>query len=473
MLLECFYHDKLAHASYIVGCQDHGVAIVIDPGRHIEQYIEFATRQGLDIIAVTETHIHADFVSGTKELALCCNATVYASDEGDCEWKYQYLAQVPYQLIKDGSEFNIGTIQFQVIHTPGHTPESISFLVIDTKQHNYTNEKPIGIFTGDFLFVGDVGRPDLLETAVGIPHHARSSAEQLFHSIQKIKTMPAYLQIWPSHRAGSSCGKSLGAIPSSTIGYEKHFNWAFQTEEQDSFVMNVLSGQPEPPPYFAQMKQINQSGPPIRNQTLVKKIESFPVFQQIARTGKQIIDTREPTFFASGHVEGSLNIPYNQSFTTWCGWLIDYNQDLIIVIDPLSTDINKVRRDLEAIGLDRTIVYVSSNTLKEMGPLETYEERTVQEMFHHIRSGTYPVIDVRNKAEWEEGHLPHAKHMMLGHLTEHLHDIPKNCPIVVQCRSGIRSAIAASILRKYGVKEVINLQGGYLAWLEAKFPICK
>ncbi|HHL0974190.1 TPA: rhodanese-like domain-containing protein [Bacillus cereus] len=473
MLFECFYHEKLAHASYIMGCQDHGVAIVIDPGRHIEQYMEFARKRGLDIIAVTETHIHADFVSGAKELALSCNAMFYASAEGGSTWQYQYLDQVPYHLVRDGSAFHIGTIQFQVIHTPGHTPESISFLVIDTKQHNETNDKPIGIFTGDFLFVGDVGRPDLLETTRGIPHHAKDSAKDLFHSIQKIKTMPVYLQIWPSHRAGSACGKSLGAIPSSTMGYEKLFNWAFQTEEQNSFVRHVLSGQPEPPPYFSKMKRINQAGPPIRTQGLIKEIHSFPAWQQLAHTDQQIIDTREPTFFASGHVKGSLNIPYNQSFTTWCGWLLEDSQDLIIVIDPLSANINEVRRDLEAIGLDRTIAYMPSNTLEDIESLETYEERTVQELFPLIQLGTHPVIDVRNPSEWNERHLPHAKHITLEHLTKHVQDIPKDRPIIVQCRSGIRSAIAASILQKHGVKDVINVQGGYLAWLKAEFPICK
>ncbi|WP_419762050.1 rhodanese-like domain-containing protein [Bacillus paranthracis] len=159
--------------------------------------------------------------------------------------------------------------------------------------------------------------------------------------------MPVYLQIWPSHRADRACGKSLGAIPSSTMGYEKLFNWAFQTEEQNYFVMHVLSGQPEPPPYFSKMKRVNQDGPPIRTQVLIKEIHSFPAWQQLAHTDQQIIDTREPTFFASGHVKGSLNIPYNQSFTTWCGWLLEDSQDLIIVIDPLSANINEVRRYLE------------------------------------------------------------------------------------------------------------------------------
>ncbi|TNP09361.1 MBL fold metallo-hydrolase, partial [Bacillus tropicus] len=217
------------------------------------------------------------------------------------------------KLVREGSEFKVGHIKFNVMHTPGHTPESISFLVTDTSQNNYTNDKPIGIFTGDFIFVGDIGRPDLLETAIGMKDTAKIGAKQLFNSIQKIKTLPDYLQIWPSHGAGSACGKALGAIPTSTLGYEKMFNWAFQCNEESNFVSTLLTGQPEPPKYFSLMKDLNKYGPPIRKKREVFAIKTVEELQEVMRSVQQIVDIRDVESFASGHIEKSINIPYNNS----------------------------------------------------------------------------------------------------------------------------------------------------------------
>lgn len=470
MLLKYFYDEKLAHASYLIGCQKEGVAIVIDPGRYIEQYIEFAKKEGMEVIAAAETHIHADFLSGSRELSHLYNANLYVSDEGDSDWKYQYLNDGRYNLVREGTEFKVGHIKFNVMHTPGHTPESISFLVTDTSQNNYTNDKPIGIFTGDFIFVGDIGRPDLLETAVGIKDSAKIGAKQLFDSIQKIKLLPDYLQIWPSHGAGSSCGKALGAIPTSTLGYEKMFNWAFQCNEEDNFVSTLLTGQPEPPKYFSLMKHLNKYGPPIRKKREITVINTVEELQEVMRRVQQIVDIRDVEGFAAGHIEKSINIPYNNSFTTWCGWLLDYKTETLIILDEEKVKVEEVIREFESIGLDNSITFAPLKVIQRFDRLESYKEKTSIELYPHIKGGSVRVLDVRRKKEWEEGHLHDAIHITLGNLFEKLDDVPKDCPIVLQCRTGLRSAIAASILQRAGIKDVVNLKGGFLAWKNAGLP---
>ncbi|MBG9715068.1 MBL fold metallo-hydrolase [Bacillus cereus] len=470
MLLKYFYDEKLAHASYLVGCQKEGVAIVIDPSRYIEQYIEFAKKEGMEVIAAAETHIHADFLSGSRELSNLYHANLYVSDEGDFDWKYQYLNEGRYQLVSEGTVFKVGHIKFNVIHTPGHTPESISFLVTDTSQNNFTNDKPIGIFTGDFIFVGDIGRPDLLETAVGIKDTAQIGAKQLFDSIQKVKILPDYLQIWPSHGAGSACGKALGAIPTSTLGYEKMFNWAFQCNEESDFISTLLTGQPEPPKYFSLMKHLNKYGPPIRKKRKITTINTVEELQEVMRSVQQIVDIRDVESFASGHIEKSINIPYNNSFTTWCGWLLDYKTETLIILDEEKVKMKEVIRDFESIRLDNIVAFVPLKVIKKFDILESYKEYTSIELYRHIKDRSVKVIDVRSKKEWEEGHLHDAIHITLGNIFEKIDSIPKDCPIVLQCRTGLRSAIAASILQKAGIKEVVNLKGGFLEWKKFGLP---
>ncbi|PFP47671.1 Zn-dependent hydrolase, partial [Bacillus cereus] len=470
MLLKYFYDEKLAHASYLIGCQKEGVAIVIDPGRYIEQYIEFAKKEGMEVIAAAETHIHADFLSGSRELFHLYNASLYVSDEGDSDWKYQYLNDGRYNLVREGTEFKVGHIKFNVMHTPGHTPESISFLVTDTSQNNYTNDKPIGIFTGDFIFVGDIGRPDLLETTVGIKDSAKIGAKQLFDSIQKIKLLPDYLQIWPTHGVGSACGKALGAIPTSTLGYEKMFNWAFQCNEEDNFVSTLLTGQPEPPKYFSLMKNLNKYGPPIRKKRDITVINTVEELQEVMRRVQQIVDIRDVEGFAAGHIEKSINIPYNNSFTTWCGWLLDYKTETLIILDEEKVKVEEVIRGFESIGLDNSITFAPLKVIQRFDRLESYKEKTSIELYPHIKGGSVRVLDVRSKKEWEEGHLHDAIHITLGNLFEKLDDVPKDCPIVLQCRTGLRSAIAASILQRAGINEVVTLKGGFLAWKKSGLP---
>src|SRR6185503_6824539 len=266
MLLERLYDDHLAQASYLVGAEGGDTAVVIDPNRDVERYLEAAAKARRRITHVTETHIHADFVSGARELARLTRAQLLLSGEGGKDWQYGVASDDAVVLLMDGDRFQVGDVAFEVVHTPGHTPEHVTFLVTDGS----SGDRPMGMFTGDFIFVGDVGRPDLLERAASKVGTMESSARALFQSLRRMRAYPDYLQLWPGHGAGSACGKSLGATPSTTLGYEKLFNWAFQVDSEDTFVRMVLEGQPEPPRYFARMKRINREGPPPRGQGLPK-----------------------------------------------------------------------------------------------------------------------------------------------------------------------------------------------------------
>jgi hydroxyacylglutathione hydrolase len=255
MFFRHVYEKGLAHASYLVGCQASGTAMVIDPQRDIDVYLEIASQEKLRITHILETHIHADFLSGSRELASVTGAKLYLSDEGGPEWQYAF----PHEGLKDGDTFMVGNLRIEVIHTPGHTPEHISFLLTDTPSGNH----PVMMFTGDFVFVGDVGRPDLLEKAAGYSGTMVEGAKTMFNSLKRFKQLPDHIQVWPAHGAGSACGKALGAVPGSTVGYEKLVNWALKHTVEDAFVKELLDGQPEPPYYFAKMKSLNKIDRPL------------------------------------------------------------------------------------------------------------------------------------------------------------------------------------------------------------------
>lgn len=469
MLLKYFYDDKIAHASYMVGCQATGEALIVDPGRDIDVYLNEAEEQEMKIVAATETHIHADFVSGSRELAERVGAKLYLSDEGDENWKYQYLDGYDHQLVYDGSTFMIGNIKIEVLHTPGHTPEHISFILTDTAGA----DKPMGIFTGDFVFVGDIGRPDLLEEAAGIMGTAEPGARQMFNSIQRFKALPDYLQVWPAHGAGSACGKALGAIPSSTIGYEKLFNWAMQYEDEESFVKALLSGQPEAPKYFAMMKKLNKEGMPVLNGLPQPRQMGLAQLEGALAEGRTVIDTRPAEEFAAGHIPGTLNVPLTSSFTNWTGWLLDYEQPFFLIVDPNA--ISEAVRDLIYIGLDNIAGYFTPAIIQEWAaagkPVQSYSITTPAEVADQVSSGAVTVLDVRNVSEWDEGHIPGAKHLMLGYLADRVADVPTDKPVVVQCRTGARSAIGASVLQANGVTNVLNLAGGYQEWAGSNLPV--
>ncbi len=474
MLLQRFYNQHLAQASYLIGCQATGEALVVDPNRDVEQYIDAAAAEGLRITHVTETHIHADFVSGSRELAHRTGGRLHLSDEGGPEWSYAFARDADAVLLNDGHTFRVGNLRFQVRHTPGHTPEHVTFLVTDT----LATDVPVGAVTGDFVFVGDVGRPDLLERAAGHGGTMAAAARQLFRSLAAFKDLPDHLQIWPGHGAGSACGKALGAVPMSTLGYERIANWAFGVADEDAFVEAVLAGQPEPPKYFAEMKRINKEGPLILGGR--HRPQRLPVARlaDLLRRDALVVDVRPAGDFAAGHIPGTISIPLNRSFPTWAGWLIPYDRDVYLICEHEHTQgVDDAVRDLSLIGLDRVAGYL---TLEESeldtwraagGRLDTIPQIGPQELVERLRAGGATVIDVRGRAEWDAGHLPGVPNIPLGYLTDRLAEVPADKTVVFQCQTGRRSGIAASLAQARGRRDVVNLAGGYAAWARAGLPV--
>ena len=463
MFLRRFYDDGLAQASWMIGCQKSGDAIVIDANRDIRQYLEAAAAEKLRITQVTETHIHADFVSGTRELARATGATLLLSAEGGSEWQYGFAAADGARLLHGGDVITVGNIRIDVMHTPGHTPEHLSFLVTDTAAAS----APIGIVTGDFVFVGDVGRPDLLEKAAKVANTMEAGARQLFRSLERFRALPDFIQVWPGHGAGSACGKALGAIPTSTVGYEKRFNWGVATTDEATFVRMVLEGQPEPPLYFAEMKRINRDGPAVLGGFPTPDLGDIDHLSRVLTTGAVVIDTRPAAVFGAGHVPGTLNIPLNKSFSTWAGWLVRYDVDLTLIADDAGAVASAVR-ELAMIGLDRvttwypsTIVTAWHDAGRRLGTVASLDPAA---LVPRLAAGEVTLIDVRNQSEWAAGHLPGARHIPLGHLTDRLAEIPRDRPIVVQCQGGARSAIAAAHLQRLGLSDVHDLLGGFQRW---------
>ncbi|GER91615.1 Zn-dependent hydrolase [Dictyobacter vulcani] len=411
MLLRTLYDESLAQASYVVGCQATGEALIIDPNRSLDQYIELVERKGLRITAVTETHIHADFVSGARELARRTGAQLYLSDMGPAEWKYSYAAEAGAILLKDKDTFKVGNILVQALHTPGHTPEHLSFLITDTAGAN----EPIGLFTGDFLFVGDVGRPDLLERAAGVQGTMEDGARQLFRSIQVARELPDYLQIWPGHGAGSACGRALGAIPQTTIGYERRFNWAFAIKDEEAFVQAILEGQPEPPFYFAQMKRVNRVGPALLGELSTPPVETIEQLKAQLADHVRVIDTRPADAYAAGYIPGTINIPLNGSFLSWTGWLLSYEHPFVLIAD--QTEVIEAQRKLSLIGLEQIAGYLPVAVIqqwKEAGlPLEHLHKMDAVSVRQRIEQGNLPVLDVRGASEYEAGHLKGALNIPL------------------------------------------------------------
>ena len=293
MIFRRLFDPKLAQASYLLGCSETGEALVVDPNRSVDQYLKAAAEEKLRITHVTETHIHADFVSGARELTQRTGARLYLSAAGGKDWQYDYARDAGATLVGEGSQFSVGRIGIHVLHLPGHTPEHLVFLVTD----GATASEPMGAITGDFLFVGDVGRPDLLERAVQVRGTMESAGRQLFQSLQRFRSLPDFLQVWPGHGAGSACGKALGAVPQSTLGYEKRFNWAFGISDESEFVRAVLAGQPDPPRYFAHMKRINRAGPRILGDRGRPPRLSADSLGEAVAAGKSVVDTRDAVEF--------------------------------------------------------------------------------------------------------------------------------------------------------------------------------
>ena len=465
MLLKYFYDTALAHASYMVGCQNTGEAIIIDAGRDIQQYLDAAAREDMKIVAAADTHIHADYVSGARELADQHAAKLLLSDEGPAEWKYLFANDYEHQMLKDGDTFSIGKIEFEVLHTPGHTPESLSFMLTDK---GGGADKPMGIFTGDFVFVGSIGRPDLLEEAAGLKGTAEPGARDLFRSIQRFHQLRDYLQVWPAHGAGSACGKGLGSIPSSSVGYEKMFNPALQFGDEQEFVDYILSEQPEAPKYFAVMKRVNKEGPNVLgHRDSPSKLNAESVVN-IARE-QMVIDTRKQQEFAASHVKGTINISLKY-LAAWAGWLVNYDRPVYLLTS--ESDRPEAIRSLHKIGIEQFAGYFDAKEVADAGfNVQSFEEVTPSEVASQVTAGEVVLIDVRGDTEWQETHIEQAKRCFLAKLPEKLAEFSGDCKLVFQCRSGGRSAIAASLAQAAGVEKVMNLKGGINAWADAELPV--
>lgn len=469
MIFRRFYDDTLAQASYLIGCAATGEAVVVDPNRLVDQYLEAAEFDGVRVTAVTETHIHADYLSGARELAARAGARMYLSACGTPEWQYAFADDPSVTLLQDGAEIRVGNIVLRAVHTPGHTPEHLMFLVTD----GAVASEPMGACTGDFLFVGDVGRPDLLEKAAKVEGASDGAARELWRSLQLLKAYPDHLQVWPGHGAGSACGKGLSAVPQSTLGYERRYNWAFEPATEDAFVELVLAGQPEPPRYFGIMKRLNREGPALLGRLPSPERIGEGRLAALLEAGAVVVDTRTAAEFAAGHLPGSLSLPLNRSFTNWAGSLLPYDRDLyLLMADASRAAVDAAVRNLVLIGLDQVAGYLGADALglwaAEGGELLQVPQMSAPELAAQ-REGRV-VVDVRARSEWDAGHLPGAIHIPLPDLEERLAEIPEGGEVVMQCQGGSRSAIAAGLLQARGRQGVSNLAGGYAGWVGAGLP---
>ncbi|RIH88168.1 Hydroxyacylglutathione hydrolase GloC [Calidithermus terrae] len=469
MFFRQIYEEGLAQASYLVGCQTTGEAVVVDPRRDVGVYLAEAERNKLRVVAVTETHVHADYLSGARELAKAAGATLYLSDEGGEGWKYGGLEGFEHVRLRDGDEIRLGNVRVRALHTPGHTPEHLSFLVTD----GAAADEPGLVLTGDFVFVGDVGRPDLLEEAAGIKGTAEPGARQMFRSLKgKLLTLPDYVQVWPGHGAGSACGKALGALPSTTVGYERRFAWwadYLRRGDEEGFVRALLEGQPEAPYYFARMKRLNRDGVPILGEVPPARRLTPGQFRQALQDGAVLVDTRDKSAFARGHLPGSINIPAGKNFPTWAGWLLPYDRPLVLLASPQQAD--ELARQLVRVGLDDVRGYVPGLEGYAEGGLEPAPQVTAAEARALWERGEAAFLDVRAADEYRAGHVPGALNLHAGRVTRHLQRIPRDRPVIAYCLSGDRSSTAVSALLAAGFTNVINLAGGIRAWEREGYPL--
>lgn len=461
MLLMFFRHvydQTLAQGSYVIGCQQTGEALVIDAKRDIDTYLEVARENGLKITCIAETHIHADFLCGSRELAAVTGAKMYLSDEGGDSEQYEFA----HHGVCDGDLIQVGNLSLKVLHTPGHTPESISFLLTD----HPASEEPVMVFTGDFVFVGDVGRPDLLEEAVGMKGTKKESAKQMFASLQLFSGLPDFVQLWPGHGAGSACGKAIGAVPSSTVGYEKKQNWALQfADDEKGFIDKLLEGQPEPPRYFAMMKVLNKVARPLKIEVPKIPLLTKNEFEEAWDKGLKVIDTRSVYDFADGHLPGTINIQNTDAFATWMGWMVNYQEPFVLIAE--EDEIKNIARKLMRIGLDNAYGYFS-HLGEFIFDLDFGELLKTDDFKHRIEENKdLQIVDVRGSSEYGSGHLKDAKHIFVATLEENIDLLDKDKETVVYCQSGMRSALAYSILKNNGFKKVKNYYRGIDSWKSA------
>ncbi len=460
MLFKHFYEPDLAQGSYLIGCQKTGEAVVIDARRDIQAFIDEAAAHNMKIVAVTETHIHADYLSGSRELAEVTGAKLYLSDEGNKDWKYAFKSEKLY----DNDEIKIGNIIIKAVHTPGHTPEHISFLLTD----GATANEPGYFLTGDFVFVGDVGRPDLLDEAAGGIDTRFVGAKQLFQSLKtKFITLPDYVQIWPGHGAGSSCGKALGAVASTTVGYERKFSWwasFVNNNDEAGFTAALLEGQPDAPLYFGRMKRQNKTGPALLAER--RELKHWTSAEVQTQINKDIIfiDTRPSSSYSHDAVIGSLNVPKGKSFATYASYIIDpetESRDIILLASD-EQQAKSMRDKLSFVGIDKVTGYLTSVEELERAPVDSIDSKALAELENPY------ILDIRTANEFNDGHIPNAHQLHAGRVMWKLETLPKDQVIVTHCQSGARNAVLSSALRAAGFDNIVELEGSYLAWLQAQ-----
>ena len=452
MIFEQFYLECLSHASYLVGDESSGRAVVVDPQRDIQQYIDRAAEAGLVITHVLETHFHADFLSGHLELARATGAAICYGSAAEPEF--------PATLLADGERIVLGQVVIEARHTPGHTPESTSYVVWEHPD----DAVPYGVLTGDTLFIGDVGRPDLL---VSVGKTADELGHMLFASIRnKILTLPDAVRVFPAHGAGSACGKNLSTETMSTIGEQRATNYALQYADADSFVAAVTEGQPEAPGYFIYDAVLNQKERGTLDEHTAPTRLSVTQLLEARDRGLQIVDTRDSQFFAAGHLRGSVNVGLAGRYAEYAGSVINPDEDMVIVTDPGHELEAKVR--LARIGYDRVTGWFPVDDLADV-PSEVERASRLTAAEFATRRGSVPglqVVDVRGQGEFAVNHLPEAVNIPVAQLRKRLAELDPATPTVVYCAGGYRSSIAASVLRANGFNDVSDVLGGFEAILQ-------
>lgn len=468
MLFERFETPGLAHYSYAVGCPAVGKMAVVDPKRDVDTYIEFAQAHNLKISHILETHIHADYASGARELAQQTGAELCLSgyDKGEI-----YEVAFPHKELYDGDTIEIGSVRIEALHTPGHTPEHLSFLVYDTIR---SPQVPMLMLSGDYLFVGSLGRPDLLGEEA-----KRGLAEKLFYSVQeKIKNLPDGLEIHPAHGAGSMCGAGMSGRALSTLGFERIANPYLQKDlTLEAFVEKILSTVPPFPEYYKRMKRVNAEGPALLHGLPGNQPIVVSRFRELVEAGHVVIDLRDQLSFGAGHIPGSFGIGAGTSLSTWASWVVPYDTPILLV-SPDAGLVEETIRALIRVGLDEIKGYLQGGIeewIKAGYTLQSTPQLPPVELYHRLQhDATLQVLDVRSDTEWASGHIAGALHIMAGDLEKNLTKIPHDHkPLAVVCASGYRSTVAISLLERAGFHNLWNVTGGMNAWKQAGLPMTR
>ena len=455
MVLKQYYLGCLAHASYLIADEASGAAVVVDPQRDIEQYVEDAHALGCRITDVFLTHFHADFIAGHLELRDRENATIRLGARAE--------AQYPFTAMADGDTMELGAIRLEVLETPGHSPESISIVVHDPEQ---PDTDPCAVLTGDTLFIGDVGRPDL---RASLGWTAQDLGSMLYDSLHgKLLPLPDETLVYPAHGAGSLCGKNLSTDTVSTMGVQRAYNYALRPMSREKFIEIVTADQPDTPAYFTYDAILNTQERPTLDEALERELQPLSLDQalELVARGAQLLDTRDPADFAGAHMRGAINVGLGGSFATWCGTVLDPARAVVLVAEP--GRVLEAATRLGRIGFDGVAGYLSGGMAALDGApelVERTERVTAGSLSEALASEDPPlVVDVRTEREWEERHIDAAINVPLSRLEGGLDALPTDRPLVVHCASDYRSSVAASLLARAGLDRVAVLVGGIAAW---------